>query len=232
MLEIIYEDDSILAVTKPAGIPTLPTKGGIKPTLFDLLIEIRPELSKINEAGIVHRLDNGTSGVVLVAKTEEVYKKLRGQISCDKKVLKEYIALVVGNPPDEGVIYTPIAHHPRKKKKMVVCETKEKADELKAREAKTTFRAIKRFSGYTLLSVRIEGGVRHQIRAHLASIGFPIAGDKLYQNVGKQKEDTLNLIRYFLHAYRLIFLYANKQIKITSRPTEDLQKTLKKLEIF
>jgi 23S rRNA pseudouridine1911/1915/1917 synthase len=130
------------------------------------------------------------------------------------------MALVVGNPPAKGTIEDPVAHHERKKKKMVVSKS--------GRPAETKFKVAKRFGKkYALLSVEIRTGVRHQIRVHLASAGFPIAGDKLYQNPKKRAEDTLPLKRHFLHASTLGFKHpkTNKWTEFSS----DLPKELKRL---
>ena len=218
---IIYKDDSIVVVEKPAGMPSVSLKNGEEGTLASWLTKKIPELSTLPkgklEAGLVHRLDNDTSGIMLAARTAAAYKNLRTQF--DKgDVLKEYTALVVGDPPAKGTIEDPIAHHERKKKKMVVSKG--------GRPAKTKFGVIKRFGKkYALLSVEIKTGVRHQIRVHLASIGFPIAGDTLYQNPKKRAQDTLPLKRHFLHASRLGFRHpgTNKQIEFSSDLPEELK---------
>jgi 23S rRNA pseudouridine1911/1915/1917 synthase len=223
-LKIVYEDDCLLIAEKPAGLPCLPAKGSGKTTLYDLLLKTKPFLKKVKDAGLAHRLDNDTSGLVLVAKTNEIYEKLRRQFD-EGKVLKEYSALVIGNPPDKGTITTPIAHHPRKKKKMIVS--------LNGRTAYTTYKVIKRFKKQcALLNVRIKTGVRHQIRAHLASIGFPLSGDILYQNVKKRNEDKFGLSRHFLHATKISFLHpkTNKRIEIYSDLAKDLKDALSNLE--
>lgn len=243
--KILYEDDYLLVVEKPAGVPCIPSKKNTAPTLADMIADLRPRLVKIgkkNESGIVHRLDNDTSGLVLAAKTKKSYENLRLQFSnnAKTKVIKEYAALVVGNPPKKGRIDFPIAHHPRKKKKMVVCESEKKAIELKARDALTSFKTVKRFrmetqtgwTVYALLLVDIATGVRHQIRAHLAATGFPLAGDGLYQNAKKRKEDILGLNRHFLHATGISFLHpmSDEKTEISSDLSEDLKDALSKLE--
>lgn len=209
-LQINYEDQDVLVIEKPAGIPCLPAKGSSSTTLYDMIIRARPSQKNIKEAGLVHRLDNDTSGVMLAAKTEKAYEHLREQFD-EGKVLKEYVALVVGNPPAKGTIEDPIAHHPRKKKKMIVSKN--------GRPASTKFKVIKRFGKkYALLRVEIRTGVRHQIRVHLASMGFPIAGDRLYQNPGKRSEDVLPLKRHFLHASKIGFEHpgTNERIELSS----------------
>jgi 23S rRNA pseudouridine1911/1915/1917 synthase len=262
-------------------MPCLSLKTGETDTLAAWLIKRfsrQAEIGRPLEAGLVHRLDNDTSGLVVAARTSEAYETLRTQFSNpplppftkggdaklspllqrgvrgDLKVcktgnfgiLKAYTALVIGNPPNEGTITTPIAHHPRKKKKMVVCKSAVQAKALKARPAITSFEVLKRYksshdrrrvsgnqcptppSAYSLLRVRIATGVRHQIRVHLASIGFPIAGDRLYQNPKKRAEDTLSLKRHFLHASQIGFTHpkTGKWIEVKSALPDELKEVL------
>lgn len=196
-------------------------------TLAAWLIKKFPEQLKLPEGslegGLVHRLDNETSGLIVVARTLSAYKNLRTQFESGK-IRKEYIALVVGGAPSRGVIDTWIAHHPNKKKKMIVCEDRDH----KAREAKTIFETKKRYENYTLLSVQIKTGVRHQIRVHLASIGCPLAGDKLYQSSNTSKIDTLKLDRHFLHASFLSFKdpVNGKKVQFSSPLPKDLKSAL------
>jgi 23S rRNA pseudouridine1911/1915/1917 synthase len=205
MIEILYEDDFLIVLNKPAGMATLSAPSGI-PSLSEELVLMRPELSDISDNGIAHRLDNDTSGIICVGKSVQSYKNLRTQFS-DNKVSKHYRALVLGSTPDFDEIDAPLAHHPRKKTKMVVCESVDRAFELKARKAHTRYEVVQRYAfaeaSYTLLDVTITTGVRHQIRAHLAWKGFPLAGDRLYQNAKKRAEDMLPLKRHFLHASKL-----------------------------
>lgn len=205
MIEIIYEDETLIALNKPSGMATLARRGGIA-SLSEELISMRPEHGDIPDNGIAHRLDNDTSGIVCAGKTVESYENLRAQFA-GGSARKHYTALVLGGTPDHESIDAPIAHHPRKKAKMVACESKNRADELKARPALTHYNVLERYSfentSYTLLNISIATGVRHQIRAHLAWKGFPLAGDKLYQNTKKRAEDVLPLKRHFLHASKL-----------------------------
>lgn len=231
----LYEDNDLLVVEKPAGTPTLPEKGGISPTLADLLIHDHPELAKLPDVGITHRLDNDTSGLVIVAKSFAIYDALR-KVFHEGTIEKEYTALVLGHPNDEGTIDLPIAHHPRKTKKMIVCENPARAEELKGREAKTMYRVLKRFlrypmTPYALLSLTMTAGVRHQLRIHLAHLGFPIAGDRLYQNITKQKQDLLPLKRHFLHASRISFAHPStgKRLSFASELPPDLSEVLGQL---
>ena len=195
---VILSDDSIIALGKPAEMSAVLLSEGESGTVASWLLEKFPEQIEIEngplEAGLVHRLDNDTSGLMLAARTQSIYEKLRKEIS-DGSIEKIYLALVLGIPPDSGIIEKDIAHHPRKKKKMVVCDTLDISKKYKGRNAKTEFSVIERFKlrsiSYALLEVTIKTGVRHQIRTHLASKGFPISGDKLYQNAKKRVEEIL-----------------------------------------
>ena len=230
-VKIHYEDEYILVVEKESGLPTIPVKNGKRPTLADLLVKKYPYLSKIgkkDEAGIVHRLDNQTSGLVLVAKDNETYEILRKQIVNSTQIKKEYLALVLGHPPKEESITSSIAHHPRKKKKMVISKL--------GRSATTHFRVIKRYknngASYALLQIDIKKGVRHQIRSHLASLGFPLVGDKIYQNVKKRQQDIKDINRHFLHAHKLGFKHprSGEWIEISSDLPSDLKCILSHLK--
>lgn len=217
--KLIYADDTILVLDKPAGMPSASLKKDEAGTLAAWILREFPEQARLDggtlEAGLVHRLDNDTSGVIVAARTGAALDHMRRQFD-ECAVTKEYAALVLGTPPDGGKIGDPIAHHPRKKKKMIVCKSIVESKTLKARPALTEFTLKGRFvstdtsshqSHFALLSVTILTGVRHQIRAHLASIGHPIAGDKLYQNSKIRKDDMPGLKRHFLHAERISFVH-------------------------
>lgn len=238
---ILFSDDCLLAIDKPAGMPSVATAGGDPCTVAAWLLARFPEQARVGErgreeAGLVQRLDNDTSGILLAARTAEAYEDLRRQFG-EGRIEKEYTALVVGDPPNEGVIESPIAHHPRKKKKMVVCSSDQEARDRKARPARTVWRVMERFdlcdgtlrrTPYALLVVTIATGVRHQIRAHLASIGFPIAGDRLYQNAKARMMDALEAPRQLLHASRIAFVHPARKTAegCTSPLPEDFQAAL------
>lgn len=186
-LHILYEDEAIVIVEKPAGLPSLAAQPGrVDPNTVEGWLQ-----KEIPSAKLVHRLDNDTSGLMMGAKTEEAFKILRN-IWNTSKVIKKYTALVCGHTPPSGTITTPIAHHPRKKKKMSVGGEK-------TRPAHTQYKVLQYFKDYTLLEVQITTGVRHQIRVHLASMGHPVAGDKLYPNRKRQKEDPIKYPHHLLH---------------------------------
>lgn len=240
---ILHADEAVLVIEKPAGWPAVPMEGGIERTLAAWIVEQFPVQKSIGpkaeEAGLCHRLDNDTSGLLVAARTDEVYRRLRQQFD-EGAVRKEYAALVLGRPPSDGTIDLPIAHHPRKKKKMVVCSSELQAKEWKARPARTAFemQARYRFEAkgvpaieYALLFVTITTGVRHQIRAHLASVGHPIAGDRLYQNPRMRSADALPLMRQFLHATRIAFLHpaSGTEVVFSSSLPDDLETALAQL---
>lgn len=237
---IIHEDEELLILDKPAGMPSVSLKEGEEGTLAAWILARHPAQSSVGEgsreAGLVHRLDNDTSGLVVAAKSEEAREKLKAAFK-GEIVEKIYTALVLGSPPESGVIEAPIAHHPSKKKKMVVCESMKQALEWKARPAHTRYRVLMCFSleakgraplRYSLLEVRITTGLRHQIRLHLASIGHPIAGDRLYQNPRARLSDPLPLTRQFLHASKLSFPHPDdgKTVEFFSPLPEDLERAL------
>jgi 23S rRNA pseudouridine1911/1915/1917 synthase len=231
-MNILYEDEELLVMDKPGGIPTLPLKDEGDSSLAADLAKTRPELENIENFGIAHRLDNDTSGIICAGKTPVVYEHLRAQFASNKTI-KVYSALALGSTPMRELIDDPIAHHPRKKKKMVVCESENRVEELKGRDAHTLYEAIARYeyrqedsiTPYTLLDVTIATGVRHQIRVHLAWIGYPVAGDRLYQNPKKQAQDLLPLNRHFLHASRLEITHPTKGEHLTFKSPlpEDLE---------
>lgn len=233
MIEIIYEDETLIALNKPAGMATLAKQDGLA-SLSEELVAMRPEQGHIPDNGIAHRLDNDTSGIVCIGKTEGAHDILRAQFANDT-VSKHYTALVLGGSSEHEEIDAPIAHHPRKKAKMIVCESDDRAEELRARAAHTRYDVIGRYlfgdTFYTLIDVVISSGVRHQIRAHLAWKGLPIAGDRLYQNPKKRAEDLLPLKRHFLHASKLEIDHptTNKRMVFECQLPEDLSKTLMSL---
>jgi 23S rRNA pseudouridine1911/1915/1917 synthase len=184
-LNIIYEDDDLLVIDNP-GHPAH--------TLLNAIMARLPHLASISDSlrpGIVHRLDRDTSGVMVVAKNSSAQAKLIEQFRA-RSVAKAYIVLVKGRlTPENGVIEAPIGRDPRDRKRMAVVT--------KGREARTEYQVMKYLGDYTLLEVRPETGRTHQIRVHLAAIGYPVVGDKVYG----VKSPFLS--RQFIHASRLGF---------------------------
>jgi len=192
-IEILYEDASVIAVNKPAGLVVHAGAGAHSGTLVNRLVHHFASLSKVGgdlRPGIVHRLDRGTSGVILVARNDGAHRALAAQFS-GRTTEKTYLALVEGRVNgDSGRITKPIARDPSHRTRMT-------ARLEHGRDALTEYRVLRRFEKFTYLEVRIGTGRTHQIRAHLASLRHPVAGDKLY---GAQAAE-----RIFLHAWRIRF---------------------------
>jgi len=228
---VIHEDRHLLILDKPSGMPTTNLSEGIQDTLQQWLLEEYPKQYKVSdEAGLVNRIDNDTSGIVVAARSEKAYTKLK-DIWTSKDIIKEYTALVLGQIPAHERITNLIAHHPGKSKKMMVVANEAEAKELKARYADTELWLKEGYFDYSLITVRIITGMRHQIRCHLASIGFPIAGDKLYQKAKHNVRDWLDIDRLFLHASRVKFLHptSGKEVEFISKLPFKLEKSLEKL---
>ena len=203
-LEILYEDASVIAIDKPAGLAVHAGAGAHSGTLVNRLVHHFAALSQVGgdlRPGIVHRLDKGTSGVLLVARNDGAHRALAAQFA-DRTVEKTYLALVHGQVRNQqGRVTSPIARDPVRR----ICMTARLAT---GRSALTEYRVLARFEKFTCLEVRIGTGRTHQIRVHLASIGHPVAGDKLY---GAPPAE-----RIFLHALRIAFTSpaTNRRVKV------------------
>jgi 23S rRNA pseudouridine1911/1915/1917 synthase len=193
-LNILYEDADLLVVDKPAGLTVHPAPGHPSHTLVNAILSHFPHLADIGDSlrpGVVHRLDKDTSGVMLVAKNSAAQADLAQQFK-SHSVTKAYLVLVKGKlTPENGVIEAAIGRDPRNRKRMAVVAG--------GREARTEYRVVKYIGDYTLLEVRTETGRTHQIRVHLAAIGYPVVGDKVYG------VKSPYLSRQFMHACRLGF---------------------------
>ena len=204
-IRIVHADAHLIVADKPAGMPSHPLKPGEKGTAANALVGRFPELASIGpsprEGGLVHRLDTDTSGLLLAARTGTAHAMLRAQFA-ERSVEKGYLALVAGEIHAGGEIALPLLHDPRDARKMQAASDPQYAEEHGARPAITTFTPRERRGGFTLLEVEIATGVMHQIRAHLAFIGHPLAGDALYGG-----PDLPGLARHFLHASRLGFAH-------------------------
>ena len=217
-LTIIYEDDELLVIDKPAGLTVHPAPGHSSHTLVNALLSHLSELPDSGEdrPGIVHRLDKDTSGVMVVAKNVTAQENLMDQFKA-RTVIKRYQVLVKGHlSPKEGVIEAPVGRDPRHRQQMAV------VPESRGREATTEYTVIGYIGDFTLLEVRPVSGRTHQIRVHLKAIGFPVAGDKVYG----VKAAPLN--RQFVHASVLGFILPStgEYREFTSPLSEDLRQAL------
>jgi len=227
-LSILHEDTDVVVVNKPPGIIGFPEGSTQGETIIDVLVEENPALKDAGEApryGVVHRLDKDTSGILVVAKSTEALRFLQEQFT-QRTVTKKYIALVHGFvQEDHGIIDNPLGRIPHQKKQKSYLPHEPEAKRPDVREARTEYSVTKRFQDYTLLEVVPKTGRKHQIRCHLAHIGHPVVGDKLYGFKGHAAPAGLN--RQFLHAAELTITLPGGDKKAFAAPLpEDLQKVL------
>jgi 23S rRNA pseudouridine1911/1915/1917 synthase len=213
--DVVYEDDDLMVVDKPAGVVTHPARGHRGGTLAGALAGRSAGGPDPERAGIVHRLDRDTSGLLVVAKSEEAHARLQRMIR-KREVRREYLALVAGRPDaDSGTIEAPLG---RDRVQRTIASTRSD----RSRPALTHFRVVELLPRTTLLEVRLETGRTHQVRAHLAAIGHPVCGDGRYG--GGPCGERLGLTRQFLHAIRLVFRHprTGELVACESKPPADL----------
>jgi len=201
-LDIVFEDKHILVVNKPAGLVVHPAAGNRAGTLQNALLFHDPSLIELPRAGIVHRLDKDTTGLMVVAKTQAAHRQLVEALQAHE-VKREYRALVIGRPTAGGTVDEPIGRHPTQRTKMAVTPS--------GKPAVSHYRIAERFRAHTLLQVNLETGRTHQIRVHMAYLRYPLVGDVTYggraQSPPKASEELREALRGFgrqaLHALRL-----------------------------
>jgi len=247
-LDVLYEDEHLIAINKPAGMVVHPAKGHWSGTLTSALAFRFKELSDVGgvtRPGIVHRLDRDTSGVICIAKSNALHLKLAGLFE-SRDIQKEYIAIAIGSiNMDRDRIFAPIGQHPYQRDKMAI-----RADHETSKEAETFFEVEERFTGYTLVRVFPKTGRTHQIRVHLAHVGHPVLCDRLYagharvtrgQLLRKQakglplvEEDaTIVLERQALHAARIAFKHplTGEELDLRAPLATDIANTLEILRM-
>jgi len=218
-LEIVYEDDDLLVINKQPGLVVHPSPGNREHTLVNALLGRGTPLSDINKnrPGIVHRLDKDTSGLLVIAKNNSSHLKLAKQFA-EHSIQRKYIAIVCGRVEfDEDVIEAPIGRHPLKRKDMAVSFAPN------TKYARTHYRTLKRGKNFSFLELRPFTGRTHQLRVHLAYLGYPILGDTKY---GK----NANFTRLALHAQEIGFIHpsTNKPVHFTSKAPSEFQDFIKK----
>jgi 23S rRNA pseudouridine1911/1915/1917 synthase len=218
-LDIVFEDADLIVINKPAGLIVHPGAGNPDRTLMNALLAHQPALRQVPRAGIVHRLDKDTSGLLVVAKNLTAQARLAEQLAL-RSVKRSYLALVHGDPPARGTIDEPIGRDTRVRTRMAVTE--------RGKEARTNFRVLERFAGVALLECRLDTGRTHQIRVHLQHIRYPIVGDPVYRR-GVRHE--VPFPRQALHAAELELSHprSGKRMGWSAPLPEDMAQLLARL---
>lgn len=222
-LSVVYEDDDLVVIDKPAGMVVHPAPGNWSGTLVNALVGRGGALSTTGgeeRPGLVHRLDKDTSGLLLVAKNDRAHRLLSGALA-ERRVVRRYATLIWGHlVEDEQIVDKPIARDPRDRQRMAVVAG--------GKPARTTFTRLARFDAGDLLRAHLHTGRTHQIRVHLASIGHPVMGDDTYGGGGGRKLVGLPPRRHFLHAAWLRFAHptTRKQVDLRSPLPPDLRDAL------
>ena len=227
-LDVVFENDDFYIINKQAGLTVHPGAGQKDSTLINGLLYLKPEQRELPRYGLVHRLDKDTSGLMLLAKTIQSHTILTDLIQ-NKKIKRNYYALVHGKPISGKTIDLPIGRHP--KNRLLFCVKDG------GRSAVTHFKVKERYKNFSLLDIELETGRTHQIRVHLKHIGHPIVGDKSYNNIKIWKDAdpeelkaVTDLNRQALHSYNLALTYLNEEFNFKSELPSDFAETCTKLE--
>jgi 23S rRNA pseudouridine1911/1915/1917 synthase len=209
-LNIVYEDQAILIINKPAGMVVHPGNGNRQGTMLNGLLHYSSKLEEVPRAGIVHRLDKNTSGLLVVAKTLEAQTNLVRQLQ-NRTMKRDYLALVHGDVQFGGQVNAPIGRHPVQRVKMAVNK--------KGKEARTYYLVKEKINGYTLLQCSLDTGRTHQIRVHMLSIGHPLVGDPTYGTKPKKTSQEIRKLitdfpRQALHAKYLELIHPDTGQKV------------------
>ena len=193
-LDIVFEDEALIVLNKPAGLVVHPGSGNWSGTLLNALLHHAPALAGLPRAGIVHRLDKDTSGLMVVARTLEAQTSLVRQLQA-RSVQRHYVALVHGTPPAQGTADAPLGRHPVQRTRMAVVAN--------GRAAVTHYRVIERLGELSLVECRLETGRTHQIRVHMTHLGHPLVGDPVYGRRTQRDPLLAAFPRQALHAFEL-----------------------------
>ena len=215
-LEIVFEDKDLIVVNKPAGLTVHPGAGNPDRTLMNALLAHDPGLRQVPRAGIVHRLDKDTSGLMVVAKNVTAQAHLAAQLAA-RSVKRTYLALVHGEPPAQGAIDAPIGRDTRARTRMAVTA--------RGKEARTNYRVLERFGHAALVECKLETGRTHQIRVHLQHLKHPVVGDPVYR---RGRREGLPFARQALHATELELVHprTGKVKRWRAPPPADMKKLL------
>jgi 23S rRNA pseudouridine1911/1915/1917 synthase len=223
-VNIVFEDDDLLIINKPAGMVVHPAAGNSTHTLLNAILHHAPQLHKLPRAGIIHRLDKDTSGLLIIAKTPVAHKNLSIQMR-KRTISRIYQAIVNGLLTSGRTVDEPIGRHPISRKRMAVTET--------GKPAITHFRLIEKYRGHTRIKVQLETGRTHQIRVHMAHIHYPLLGDQTYggrlQLPKGATPELIEMLRSFkrqaLHAHELVLLHpiTEKEMTFQAPLPDDMQ---------
>lgn len=201
-LDVVYQDDDLIVINKPTGLVVHPAAGHADGTLLNGLLHLDERLNSLPRAGIVHRLDRDTTGLMVVARSLEAHQSLVAQLQ-DKSLFRQYEAIAVGVMTGGGKVDAPMGRHPVDRKKQAVVKTGGK-------NAVTHYRVLDRYRAHTRIQVQLETGRTHQIRVHMAHRNYPLVGDPLYGGRLKQPAGASEALRQALHKFPRQALHARK----------------------